>query len=174
MHPTPNANATPSAAPAQPADLVCQPLAQQLEHLPTVAAWMVAEWPAWYGPGGPGDVQADLQAYAATAQGLPMGLLASGGGVPLGFAALKVEAFLGRPAGTVWAGAAVVAPTWRRRGVGLALMQALWAQAQALDQAEVLCATATAVTLMQRAGWRWLETVQHQGQPLQVFCNPPR
>lgn len=163
-------HATPPSPMPSPG-LHCRPLAHDPAAWPTVAAWMVAAWPAWYGPGGRGDALADLQAYGADEHRLPLGLVAWRDGQPVGFAALKVQAFLGRPEGQPWAGAAVVPPDLRRQGIGLALVQALHQRALAMGHPTVLCATATAVTLLQRAGWHWVETVQHDGQPLQVFSS---
>ena len=37
---------------------------------PLVSAWLLAEWPAWYGPGGPGDVERDVHALAKVLLGL--------------------------------------------------------------------------------------------------------
>jgi hypothetical protein len=50
-------------------------LADHPEAIPVIRRWFEVEWPAYYGPGGPGDAEQDLWAYSNRGQ-LPVGLIA--------------------------------------------------------------------------------------------------
>jgi GNAT superfamily N-acetyltransferase len=139
------------------------------ERLPLVAGWFMAEWPAWYGAGGAGDVHADLAAFSASESALPVGLLAFIDGQAVGTGALKRESIASHAHLSPWAAAGFVLPHWRRRGIGAVLLQALQDQARAMGHPRVYCATSTSVRLLERCGWEPLETVLHEGGPLVIF-----
>jgi hypothetical protein len=67
------------------------PLARMPRFKPVVAAWLLSEWPAWYGNGGPGDLDGDVDAFAGSELELPVGVVALDGTRPIGFRALKKE-----------------------------------------------------------------------------------
>ena len=46
-------------------------LADHADHLPELQRWFAQEWADYYGPDGPGDAAADLQAYCRR-DGLPL------------------------------------------------------------------------------------------------------
>ena len=118
------------------------PLAHRRDAIARVRQWFESEWPAYYGPGGPGDAQRDLLDYAQQ-DALPFGQLAVLDGEPVCFAALKREPFPTHPQLTPWAGAAVVLPAWRRQGIGRALLDGLAVQASVMGFDRIHCATAT-------------------------------
>ena len=68
-----------------------QPLPQARHLMPIVSHWLLSEWPDWYGEAGPGDLSADVTAFAASALTLPVGFVAFDDGIPVGFGALKAE-----------------------------------------------------------------------------------
>lgn len=141
-------------------------------HRSQVGAWLAAQWPAWYGAGGPGDLAGDLDAYAASADALPLGLLLLEDGQPLGFAALKTDTVPGLVQAGPWAGAGYICPERRGRGLGALLLAGLVEHALRLGHPRVYCATATARSLLERAGWVELQCLEHQGGPLTVFGSP--
>ena len=146
------------------------PLRERPEHCALLSAAFEAEWPSWYGPDGPGDAHADLRAFADRGGGLPVGVVALGpGNEPLGVAALKAMSIPTHAHLTPWAAAGYVLPVWRRHGIGAMLLAALLAEAGRLGYNAVYCATASSGSLLVRQGWRFLESVVHDGQSLQVF-----
>ena len=146
-----------------------QRLSLHRHHLPLIADWFRSEWPAWYGPGGAGDADADLMRYAQAGPAIPLGLVALAGGQPCGFGALKDD---GIPSGSAlgpWAGAGYVPPARRGQGIGALLLRGLVREAASLGFEHVYCATRTAQTLLLREGWQAIETVQQGDERLTVF-----
>jgi GNAT superfamily N-acetyltransferase len=146
-----------------------EPLARHRALVPRVARWLVAEWPAWYGPGGPGNVDADVEAFAASEQVLPVGMVAVCDGVPAGIGALKAESIPSHAHLSPWAAAGFVVPALRGRGIGRVLLDALVAKSRELGFGCVYCGTSTAESLLVRAGWRPVEVIVHHDRPLTIF-----
>jgi GNAT superfamily N-acetyltransferase len=144
-------------------------LARHRPLLPLVAEWFVNEWPAWYGPGGPGNVVADLSAFAGSEQTLPVGVIAFLGDQPVGAGALKAESIPSHRHLTPWAAAGFVLPQCRGRGIGALLLRALVAKADELGYDAVYCGTGTSATLLARCGWEPFETTALDGQPLTIY-----
>jgi len=143
-------------------------LAAHRDLVPLVARWFECEWPAYYGPGGPGDAAHDAAALA-TPGPLPVGFVALQQGTPLGVAALNCESIASHRHLTPWAAAGFVQPGMRGRGIGARLLAAVEDEARARNCPAVYCATASAVRLLERCGWSMLERVVHDGAPLGVF-----
>jgi len=153
----------------KPSALSFQPLSRVPHLKPVVATWLLSEWPAWYGVGGAGDLTSDVNAFAASEVDLPVGIIAFEEEVPVGFGALKKESIGTHTHLTPWAAAGFVDPDRRGQGIGCALLKALVEHARGLGHASVYCGTSTAVTLLQRAGWREIEQVLYANKPLSVF-----
>jgi len=151
-------------------NLTVEPLAAHRDALPLLAAWFRREWPAWYGPGGPGDARKDLESYADGGS-LPVGVVALQEGRVCGVAALRAESIASHRHLTPWAAAGLVDPALRGRGIGAALVAALEAEARAQGFRRVYCATATAESLLRRRAWTLLERVLHDGQDLGVYAK---
>lgn len=151
--------------------LTIAPLARHRELLPLLAQWFVDEWPEWYGVGGRGNAAEDLEAFAASEGGLPLGLVALDDSVPIGVAAFKAESLPTHRHLTPWAAAGLVLPAHRGQGVGARMLEALVRHASRLGYERVYCGTATAVTLLRRSGWSQLEVIQHDGHQLVVFAR---
>ena len=159
----------PLYSPAPTSGLTIERLSLHLGLMPVVASWLRSEWPAWYGPEGAGDADADLLRYAQAGAGIPLGMVALRDGQPCGFGALKAD---GMPPGTLlgpWAGAGYVPPALRGQGLGALLLRALVREAAVLGFERVHCATRSANTLLLREGWQALERVQHGDETLTVF-----
>ena len=131
-----------------------QPLSRIPALKPQVSAWLLSEWPDWYGPDGPGDLSGDVEAFARSDSALPVGLIICRDGEPIGFGALKRESIPSHAHLTPWAAAGYVVPSCRGQGAGAFRLRALEERAAILGFPRVHCGTSTAVTLLRRAGWR--------------------
>jgi len=150
--------------------LTIRPLRDCPEAIAPLAAAFRVEWPDWYGPGGPGDAAADLAAYANPEGALPSGIVAlDTSGEPLGTAALKAAWIPEFANLTPWASAGWVRRELRRHGLGALLVRALEAEARRLGHAHVYCATATAITLLEREGWTDHAQTVHDGHDIRIF-----
>jgi GNAT superfamily N-acetyltransferase len=151
-------------------DVTIRPLRNHPDAAAPLAAAFEQEWPDWYGPGGQGHAAADLADYANPDGALPVGVVAlSPGGDPIGVAALKA-AFTPEFAHlTPWASAGWVRPDLRRGGLGALLLRALEAEGRRLGHAHLYCATATAVTLLEREGWTAHAQTVHDGGLIGIF-----
>ncbi|BAH40682.1 putative acetyltransferase [Gemmatimonas aurantiaca T-27] len=139
--------------------------------MPLVAAWFVAEWPDWYGDGGPGDAAADVAAFSTSPDALPLGVIAFEHGEPVGVAALKADSVASHRHLTPWAVAGYVVPHRRGAGIGTQLLAALRSHAERLGYAHVYCATSTAGPLLQRQGWMPVNMCDDEAGPLTVFVQ---
>jgi GNAT superfamily N-acetyltransferase len=145
------------------------PMSEHRVLLPRVAAWFVAEWPGWYGPGGPGDASADLAAFAAGETSLPIGVIAFAQGEPVGAGALKTESIASHRHLSPWAAAGYVRPEFRGCGIGAALLKELLARAGAMGYESIYCGTSTAQSLLVRSGWQSVDSTWVEGKPLTIF-----
>jgi GNAT superfamily N-acetyltransferase len=136
--------------------------------LPTLVMWFKAEWPAWYGPDGKGSAEADLDAYANQGS-LPVGVVAFHRGAVCGAAALKANSIPSHTHLAPWAAAGFVQPSLRGQGIGAILLAALESEAKALGYTTIYCGTSTARSLLARARWRHLESVQLEGKEVGVY-----
>ena len=144
-------------------------LCQRRDLIQTVEGWLVTEWPSWYGSGGRGDVEKDVNAFAKSETDLPIGMVVQEGDQPVGVGALKTESISTHLHLGPWAAAGYVLPSHRGRGIGAFLLQALVARAKTLGFPHVYCGTSTSNSLLERSGWHLMEAVELQGKPLGVY-----
>jgi GNAT superfamily N-acetyltransferase len=149
--------------------LATELLCNRRDLMPLVSSWLLGEWPQWYGAGGPGDLQRDIQELSASPGELPIGIVVFADGIPVGFGALKAESIPSHAHLSPWAAAGFVLPSFRGKGIGATLLQALVAQARTVGFQVVYCGTSTAASLLTRSGWQWLESVTHAGKPLCIY-----
>ncbi len=129
-----------------------------------------AEWPEWYGPDGKADAKSDLMKLANSAGELPVGVVAlDDDSSPVGIAALKATSIDSYTHVGPWATAGYVIPSRRREGIGALLLAALLAEAHRLGFSEIYCATASAVSLLEREGWVQIDAVSHDGGTQFIF-----
>lgn len=148
--------------------LTISPLAEHLQAVPELATWFKTEWPHWYGPGGPGDAESDLLAYANHGS-LPLGVIAFLDDKLCGVAALKAQSLPSQPHLSPWAAAGFVVPSLRGRGVGAALLCALEREAASLGFTRMYCGTGTAASLLVRSGWAFIEMTVREGQEIAIY-----
>lgn len=138
------------------------------EALSTLERLFQSEWPAYYGPAGPGNAHQDLAAYSNRGR-LPVGVVAFVGPEPCGVAALKADSISTHKHLTPWIGGGMVAPQFRRHGIGARLMSVLEDVARNLGFTTVYSGTSTADSLLVREGWRLLEVVQYEGEAVSIY-----
>jgi GNAT superfamily N-acetyltransferase len=145
-----------------------EPLAAHPEALPELQEWFGREWPAHYGPDGPGQALEDLRSYANQGS-LPVGVVALRHGIVCGVAALKPESIASHRHLSPWAAAGFVLPSERGRGIGALLLSALEEEARKLGFSCAYCATSTAESLLLRCGWKIMERITHEGEDLGIY-----
>lgn len=139
---------------------LCEFFAEQFE----------TEWPGWYGPDGKGDATMDLLAFANRDGALPVGVVAlDDDGLPVGIAALRATSIDSYSHVGPWATSGYVIPEKRRAGIGSSLLTALVEEARRLGLSSIYCATATAVSLLEREGWNLIDTIEHDGSMQSIF-----
>lgn len=143
-------------------------LADHPEALPVLARLLQSEWAAYYGPGGPGNAQQDLLAYSGRSQ-LPVGLVAFLGSEPCGVVALKAESISTHKHLGPWVGGGMVAPQFRRHGIGALMAAALENVALELGFKTIYSGTSTANSLLVREGWQFMELVQYNGEAVSIY-----
>ena len=143
-------------------------LADHPEALPVLKEWFKTEWAGYYGPTGPGDAGRDLIAYSSRER-LPVGLVAFWQGRLCGIAALKPDSISSHTHLSPWAAAGLVAPSFRRRGIGSSLVSALEHLARHFGHSRIYCATSTAVGLLKRNGWEFMERVASDSETVAIY-----
>lgn len=150
------------------------PIAVALRMRPELSSFFVshfeAEWPDWYGPGHSADAASDLLEFANEKGVLPVGVVAlNDSGEPVGIAALRATSIRTHLHLGPWASAGYVIPSLRRMGIGKLLLKALHAEAGRLGFQKIYCSTSSAVSLLQREGWRQIDSVIHDGATQVIF-----
>lgn len=138
------------------------------EVLPILKEWFETEWESYYGPGGPGDAESDLAAYANW-DGLPIAVVAFLENELCGVAALKAESITTHSHLGPWAAAGLVRPLYRGRGIGTELIRALEGIARNLGYARIYCGTNTAKGLLERQGWQLMDQVKYNGEDVSIY-----
>jgi GNAT superfamily N-acetyltransferase len=146
-------------------------LADSPEVIPTLASWFREEWHPWYGPGGPGNAEADLRS-CCNRDVVPIALVAFGSDdTVLGTAALKAESVGSDVAPGPWLAAFLVGRAYRREGVGATLINAIEALANGLGFATLYASTNTANELFERCGWSVLDEASSTRGPVKVYSK---
>jgi GNAT superfamily N-acetyltransferase len=146
------------------------PLRRRPDLVPFFTRCFEDEWADWYGPGRRGDARSDLLEFANPAGALPVGVVAlDDDSSPLGIAALKATSIDCYTHVGPWATAGYVLPARRREGIGALLLKSLIEEARRLEFGEIYCATASAVSLLEREGWTRIDAVSHDGGTQLIF-----
>ncbi len=135
-------------------------LADHPEAIPALIDWFEREWAPYYGPTGPGDAEHDLR-HCCNREELPMAWVAIAGDAVCGTAALKHESVTTHRHLTPWLAALLVAPAFRRRGVGEQLIAAVEDRARQLGFDCLYVGTGegsgTPESVLRKRGWELVE-----------------
>jgi len=153
----------------EPLKVTIRPLSDVPESIATLSEMFVQEWGPYYGPGGPGDADADLRACCKRDE-IPLALVAMNEqGQVVGTGALKPDSVGAEPGEGPWIAALVVSPASRRRGVGTAIMNALIEKARQLKFPSIYISTDAADCLLKKRGWLPVRKVPSLRGPISIF-----
>jgi GNAT superfamily N-acetyltransferase len=147
-----------------------RPLAET-PHLTEIARWLHAEW--WRAEGWTLEATAAFL-RAATGPAAPACFVAEAdgvpGGVPVGTATLDTDDLPSRRDLTPWLASVLVAPGWRGRGVGDALVRHVEAAAASLGHQRLWLITPDSEAFYAARGWAraGIETWQGRQVPLMM------
>jgi GNAT superfamily N-acetyltransferase len=135
-------------------------LADHPEAIPTLIELFVTEWEPYYGDDGSGDAEIDLKISANHTE-LPIALVAILHNTICGTAALKKESLTTYPDLSPWLVALVVAPEYRKIGIGEHLVAAIEALAKKLCYRAIYVGTGEksgmSVTTLQKRNWEFID-----------------
>ena len=135
-------------------------LADHPEALPILKELFESEWEPYYGAAGPGDAETDIKNSANRTE-LPIAVVAIVDGNICGTAALKMESVTTYPDYFPWLAALLVAPAYRRQGIGEQLIAKIENLAKQLGYKEIFVGTGkksgmSEVTLDKR-DWKFID-----------------
>ena len=119
-----------------------------------------SEWEPYYGKEGPGDAETDIKSSANRVE-LPIALVAIIGDEVCGTAALKMESVTTYPEYFPWLAGLLVAPSFRRQGIGEQLIVEIEKLAKQLGYREIYVGTGdksgmSEITLDKR-NWKFID-----------------
>ena len=144
-------------------------LADVPQVAPFLKAWLLEEWESWYGPDGPGDIDA---AYPTRADGnrLPVPLVAmDDADAVVGTICIR-EQTSPHAQFSPWAGGLLVARDRRRQGIGTALVKAAEDEARRLGVRKLYLETHAAASIVVRRGWSAVAPGEPADGPAMVYA----
>jgi GNAT superfamily N-acetyltransferase len=136
---------------------------------PFLRAWLLDEWESWYGPDGPGDIDA---AYPSHMSGntFPTALVAvDETGAVVGTICLR-EQSSSHLEFNPWVGGLLVARDRRRQGIGSALVKAAEDEARRLGVRKLYLETHAAASVVVRRGWIAVAPGEPADGPAMVYA----
>jgi GNAT superfamily N-acetyltransferase len=135
-------------------------LADYPEALPILKKLFESEWEPYYGIEGPGDAETDIKT-STNRTGLPIAVVAIVNGKVCGTAALKMESITTNPDYFPWLAGLLVAPEYRRQGIGEQLIAKIEDLAKQLGYKEIYVGTGeksgiSEITLHKR-NWKFID-----------------
>jgi GNAT superfamily N-acetyltransferase len=115
-------------------------LADHPETIPILKELFESEWKPYYGTVGPGDAEKDIRTSANRSE-LPIAVVAIDGKHVCGTAALKMNSLTTFPDLYPWLAALLVAPAYRRQGIGEQLIKQIEKLAKQLGYSEIYVGT---------------------------------
>lgn len=149
-------------------------LADHSEALPILKDLFESEWEPYYGNGGPGNAETDIK-NSANRNELPIALVAIIGDEVCGTAALKMESVTTYPDYFPWLAGLLVAPSFRRRGIGEQLIVEIENLAKKLGYNEIYVGTGdksgmSEVTL-DRRNWEFIDKSEYFVSEASVYTK---
>ncbi len=143
-------------------------LADHPEFIPTLAQWHHAQWRYLDVDVSIEDRIANFKAHLGRSQ-IPTTFVALETSTLLGSASLIAHDMDTRPDLTPWLAAVYVAPAYRRRGIGTALVQRVAQEAKELGVEKLYLFTPDKRTFYERRGWIVLEQTRYRGYNIVIM-----
>jgi GNAT superfamily N-acetyltransferase len=144
-------------------------LSQHRDAIPTLAKWVYEQWGHWMVPDTTLETVIGEFERRAVPGRIPETFVAVGDGEPLGTASLVAHDLTQRADLSPWLAAVYVAPEFRNRGVGSALVRAVMDEALALGVEALYLFTPDKARFYGRLGWQVLEYREHHGRDVTVM-----
>lgn len=144
-------------------------LANQREHIPTLASWLKAENADFFAGSSLSDVARDHFESRLNTDSLPISFIALADGLAVGTIALLVESVTTHTHLSPWLGALHVRPDLRHRGIGISLVARALMKAAELGINTVYAGISSAEARYVAEGWRVRERVIYCGKPLSII-----
>jgi len=145
-------------------------LADHPETIPTLTGWFRAQWPQYYAERTPADIAQDFFAEAKR-EGIPVRLVAFADGELAGTITLREQATWTLPEYHPGIGGLLVVERFRGQGIGTELIRAGMKVAQEQGYKVVYAATVTARGILERLGWKLVQTVLHGDEQLMLYSR---
>lgn len=145
-------------------------LADRPAHLPTLAAWLHAQW-GWLTPGWTLERRVEMLRRQLRRAAVPCAFVALDGGRPAGTASLVAHDMESHPEWTPWLASVYVHRDFRRRGIGSALTERVAEEARALGVGPLYLFTPDQQALYERLGWRRLREERYRGWEVSVMVR---
>lgn len=146
-------------------------LAEHPHLIPTLAGWHHAEW-AHLNPGDTVEARISRMQRLLAKEQVPTAFVALEGETLLGSASLIDNDMDTRKDLWPWLASVYVAPEYRDRGVGSALVQRVVDEARALGVETLYLFTPDRESLYARMGWKVIERTEYRGEQVVVMELP--
>lgn len=144
-----------------------EPLGAREAWIALFAAAYEAEWPDWYGAGGPGDARDYLR--SACGNEIPAGFVALSGDVPAGTVILGYGSAVGAAYPGPWISSLYVVPAFRGHGLAMRLIAAAESHAQALNLREIYIGVTDLEDAILRRGYAPVCREMHGGKDVAIL-----
>lgn len=143
-------------------------LADYPQYADVLAAWLYEEFGRPI-PGSSLERARSRVRASLNKSSLPLTVVCLAGDQPAGTAMLKIHEMEIRPEHEFWVGSVFVAPQYRRRGIGSALMKRVVGEAQRLGLGQLYLYTPDQERLYARLGWKAIERLNYQGREVVIM-----
>ena len=147
-------------------------LAAHLDAIPRIAQWCYSEW-GHLTPGNSLDQTIARFRRRIHPGTIPETFVALDGDQIVGTASLVANDLSLRPDLTPWMASVYVDAQYRGLGVGSELVQAMIAEAAALDVEQLYLITHDQMSLYRRLGWQEIERIAYRGEDVTIMVIHP-
>ena len=149
-------------------------LSNHIEAIPVLKKLFESEWEPYYGKSGPGDAESDLKASLNQTE-LPIAIVAKHDEIYCGTAALKKESVTSYPDYSPWLAALIVAPEYRKRGIGELLIKNIEELAKKLDYEELYVGTGeksgVSDAMLIKRNWKFIDKSEYFVSEVSIFSK---